>query len=437
MIRKNTWNRFLCLCAVLALGAALSSVLTGCGNDKAQAEAGRARPAQVKYMTVESRSITLTRELPGRVSALMISEVRPQVSGIIKERLFEEGSDVEAGQILYKIDPALYEAACKNAKAALARAEANAVSSGNLAARYARLIKTNAISRQEYDDAQAAHKQARAEVESAQAALETAAINLGYTNITAPVSGRIGRSFVTPGALVTQNQAQPLATVQQIDEVYIDVTQSNTELLRLRRALAAGQLRSGGENSAKIRLKLEDGSPYASNNVSLGSAEKPEWIEGDLLFSDVTIGQGTGSVTLRARIANPKGVLMPGMYVRAVLEEGVSEHAVLVPQKAVQRDTRSRAYVYVLSGHNPYQVEEGSAALGNGEFYVAQRLVELDRDYENQWLIRSGLREGDLVLLEGHMKARPGAVVAGLDVNAAPQTLASSQNSDAGAAQRN
>ena len=388
----------------------------GCGNTTATAQTPLP-VTEVRYMEVAAEELTLTRELPGRVVAFRVSEVRPQVGGIIKERLFVEGSDVTAGQVLYEIDPAVYQAAYNNARAELSRTEANLASARLLAQRYAKIVKTNAISKQDYDDAVAAHNQARAAVESAKQALETAKINLGYTKVVAPVSGTIGRSHVTSGALATQNQADPLATIQQLDRVYVDVTQSNAELLKLRRALVAGRLRSSGTDSAKVRLLLEDGSAYARNIAGMENGEEPAWIEGTLLFSEVTIDQSTGMVTLRATFDNPHNILLPGMYVRAVLEEGVRENAVLVPQKAVMRDNRGNPYVYVLSteaGPNARPDAEGEArALKGGEYYVERRSIVIDRDHKNNWLVTSGLAAGDRLLVDGLQKARPGAVVAG------------------------
>ncbi|CAK7072730.1 MAG: Multidrug resistance protein MexA [Desulfovibrio sp.] len=398
-----------------AIAVMLCFILAGCEDKQAQ---GPASP-EVRFMAVTGEKLTLTRELPGRVVAFEVSEVRPQVGGIIKERLFDEGSDVQAGQVLYQIDPALYEAAYNNAKAELARTQANLVSARLLAQRYAKIVATNAISKQDYDDAVAAHNQAKAAVEAARQAVATAEINLGYTKVTAPVSGRIGRSSVTPGALVTQNQATPLATIQQLDKVYVDVTQSNSELLKLRRALTAGRLRSSGPESAKVRLLLEDGTAYASNVVGMEKGEEPNWQEGALLFSEVTIDQSTGAVTLRATFDNPDSMLLPGMYVRAVLEEGVRENAVLVPQKTVMRDTRGMPYVFVLSKNAPENAESAKS-LNGGEYYIARRGIEIDRDYNNNWLVTSGLQVGDLVLVDGMQKVRPGGIVLGtrLETNA-------------------
>ena len=364
--------------------------------------------SNVQYSVICGEKVTLTTELPGRVSPLMLSEVRPQVSGIIQERLFEEGTDVQAGQILYRIDPSLFQASYNNAKANLTKAEANELSSRLLAERYGKIVKSSAVSRQEYDNALAAHAQAKAEVESAQQALETARINLGYTEVTAPVSGRIGRSFVTPGALVTQNQAEPLASIQHLATVYVDMSQSNNEILKLRRAFATGDMQTGGEGAAKVRLKLEDGSPYAKPARVAASGEEPDWVIGDLLFSDVTVEKSTGAVNIRARFENPANILLPGMYVRAVVEEGVLENAVLVPQKTVMRDTRGRPYVYVL-------IEEQNKT-GEDTFEIAMRHVSINRNVGAKWLISSGLEPGDLLLIEGHMKTRPGKLVSGTPV---------------------
>ena len=415
------------LVMTVSLMLALLILLAGCEN---KTDTAAAHP-RVRYTVIEGESVTLTRELPGRVSAFMVSEVRPQVSGIILERLFEEGADVEEGQVLYQIDPSLFQATYNNAKANLARAESNLVSARLLAQRYAKIVKEDAVSKQEYDNAVAAHGQAKAEVDAARAALETASINLGYTKVTAPVSGRIGRSFVTPGALVTQNQADPLSTVQQLDDVYVDVTQSNTELLRLRRALAEGRMRSGGPDSAKVKLKLEDGSPYALP----GKGGEPEWIEGDLLFSDVTIEQSTGVVSLRARFKNTGNVLLPGMYVRAVIEEGIMDQAVLIPQKSLQRDTRGRSFVYVLGKDNPKAETElgGNQAelIGDDFYYVSQRYVQIGRDYNNQWLVESGLAPGDILLVDGLQRSRPGMLVAGSALPPPSYNLASSDKPSA------
>lgn len=372
---------------------------------------------QVRYTQLSAQNIDLTWELPGRVSALTVSDVRPQVGGIIKERLFTEGADVKAGQVLYHIDPQVYQAAYNNAKANLKKAEANAVTAKLLHQRYARLVKTNAVSRQEYDDAEAGAKHAEAEVASAKEALETARIDLGYTKVTAPVSGRIGRSFVTPGALVTQNQQDSLATIQQLDQVYVDVTYPTAELLKMRRTLAQGSVKSDSKNAVKVKLKLEDGSPY----VRLGAENtegEPKWIEGSLLFSDVTVDQSTGVVNIRAKFKNPDGLLLPGMYVRALMNGGIKENAILIPQKSVFRDTRGNPQVYVLT-RDTSNSAGSSAALKESEFIIAARPVMLDGSYkDNTWIVSSGLKAGDKVLIEGHQKIRTGQIAEGIDITA-------------------
>lgn len=388
-------------------------LLCSCEQEKEQLS----RLPQVRYTEVNGQEIDLSWELPGRVSALTVSDVRPQVGGIIKERLFTEGADVKAGQVLYHIDPQVYRAAYNNAKANLQKAEANAVTAKLLHERYARLVKTNAVSRQEYDDAEAAAKHAEAEVASAKEALETARIDLGYTKVTAPVSGRIGRSFVTPGALVTQNQPDPLATIQQLDQVYVDVTYPTADLLKMRRTLAQGSVKSDSRNAVRVKLKLEDGSPY----VRLGSENAeggPKWIEGSLLFSDVTVDQSTGVVNIRAKFKNPDGLLLPGMYVRAVMHGGIRENAILVPQKSVFRDTRGNPLVYVLTRNAP-ETAGDAPALKESEFIIARQPVTLDGSYkDNTWIISSGLKPGDKVLVDGIQKIRTGQIAEGTDIAA-------------------
>ena len=361
------------------------AILAGCGGDDAQ----QAPPAAVSYMEVKTRPITLTTQLPGRTTAFQVSEVRPQVGGIIKERLFEEGTDVKAGDVLYQIDPALFQAAYDSAKAALMRAEATAKSARSLVGRYATLVKINGISKQEYDDAVAADGQARAEVASAKAALDTARINLEYTQVTAPVSGRIGRSSVTPGALVTANQATALATIQQMDKMYADVTKSSTEILRLRKAMAEGKLTTSGQDALKVSLLLEDGSTYAH--------------EGLLQFSEVTVEESTGVVTIRAIFPNPERLLLPNMYVRAVIEEGVDSKAILIPQKCEFKDTKGLSQIKVLKKSDQ----------GQDLYTVEYRHITLNRAMGNQWVVEDGLKPGELIIVEGLQKAFPGSTVTG------------------------
>ncbi|MES9994721.1 efflux RND transporter periplasmic adaptor subunit [Desulfovibrio aminophilus] len=339
---------------------------------------GQAPLPQVGIVELTPQAVSLTTTLAGRTSPYLIAEVRPQVGGIIQKRLFTEGADVKAGDTLYQIDPATYQAAFDSAKAALARSEANAIPAKLRAERYTQLVTVNAVSRQDYDDAVALDKQAEALVEVDKAALATARINLGYTRVTSPISGRIGRSAVTPGALVTASQGTALSTVQQLDPIYVDVTQSSAELLRLKRDLAEGRLRSAGENQAVVKLLLEDGTPYPR--------------EGRLEFSDVTVDQSTGAITLRAVFPNPSAELLPGMFVRAVLEEGVSEQAILAPQQGVTRNFKGEATALVLA-------PDGT---------VEQRIVQVDRAMGDKWLVRSGLNAGDRLIVDGLQKVRPG-----------------------------
>lgn len=361
---------------ILAAGLLLS----GCGK-KTSAVATPQGPLEVGVVTIQPQRVALTTELPGRTSPYMIAEVRPQVNGIIQKRVFTEGSDVKAGAVLYQIDPATYQAAYASAKAAQARAEANLISVRLKAERYRDLVGINAVSQQDNDDAQAALKQSEADVAAAKAAVETARINLAYTKVTAPISGRIGRSTVTDGALVTANQAAALSTIQQISSMYVDVTQSSAELLRLKQNLASGLLKKGGAAQARVKLLLEDGTPYP--------------VPGILKFSEVTVDQSTGSITLRATFPNPKQTLLPGMFVRAILEEGISEHAILVPQRGVTRNPAGDAMVMVVGA----------------EEKVEPRIIKVARTVGDNWLVSDGLKAGDRVILEGIQKARPGTAV--------------------------
>lgn len=361
------------------------SLLLAAGCDRApQAQAQQAAPAplpEVGVVIMSPQELPLTTVLAGRVSAVLKAEVRPQVGGIIQKRLFTEGSEVKAGQPLYKIDPATFSAAYANAKAALSQAEANAVPLRLKARRYAELVNTGAVSTQDNDDAQAAYRQAQAAIEAAQAALDSARIDLERTTIASPISGRIGASSVTPGALVTANQATALATVQQTDPVYVDVTQASRDLLRLRRAFAEGRLARSAEGRATVKLLYEDGSPYA--------------LEGALEFTDITVDQDTGTFTLRALFPNPDRALLPGMYVRAVIEEGVAQGALLAPQPAVSRDNKGNPYALVV--------------LADGT--LEQRALAVDRVVGDAWLVTSGLSAGDQVVTEGLQKVRAGMKV--------------------------
>ncbi len=363
-------------------------ILAGCQNSGAKAP-GQAGTPEVAVVEMKPERVAVTTELPGRISAFLIADVRPQVGGIIQQRLFTEGTDVKAGDVLYQIDPATYRAAWENAKAQLARAEANISRTRALAERYKELVEIRAVSRQEYDDAVAALKQAEAEIEAGNAAVETARINLAYTRVTAPITGRIGKSSVTEGALVTANQGVPLATIQQIDPVYVDVTQSSASLLRLQESFAKGALMRDRENRARAKLILEDGTPYP--------------LEGTLQFRDVTVDPTTGSFILRAIFPNPKRILLPGMFARAVLEEGVNEKALLVPQQGVSRDPKGNPLALVV----------------DAESKVQQRMLTLDRTIGDKWLVSAGLAPGDRVIVEGVQKIRPGAAVKAVPFDAA------------------
>ncbi|GFE62197.1 efflux RND transporter periplasmic adaptor subunit [Geobacter sp. AOG2] len=374
---------------VSAMGAFVGGLLlTGCG--KKQAAAPKAGPPEVGVVVIQPQRVSLTTELPGRTSAHLIAEVRPQVSGIIQKRVFTEGSDVKAGQVLYQIDPASYQAAYASAKAALAKAEASLASVRLKAERYKELVKIKAVSQQDYDDAYAALKQGEADVASNKAAVETARINLAYTKVTAPISGRIGRSTVTDGALVTGNQATALATIQQLGSMYVDVTQSSADLLRLKQSLASGLLKNSATTQARVKLVLEDGSAYP--------------LPGTLKFSEVTVDQSTGSVTLRAVFPNPKQTLLPGMFVRAILEEGVNESAILVPQRGVSRNQKGDATVMVVGA----------------EEKVEPRIITVARTIGDNWLVSGGLKAGDRVILEGTQKARPGTPVKAVPFDSKP-----------------
>ncbi len=420
------------LCAPL-----LAGLLAGCSGGADDDD--EMPPPTVLYVKVVPQEIKLTVTLLGQVSANEVSDVRPQVSGIIKERLFEEGAQVKAGQPLYRIDPALYQAAYNNAKAELARLEASATSARLLAQRYAKIVDAGAVSRQENDDAQAAAKHAASAVEAARQSLRAASINLEYTEVTAPVSGIIGRSFATPGALVTEHQPTPLATIQHLDSVYVDVPRASADLMRWKRALERGELKSAGPGRAKVRLILDDGTPYARNDAAAAAGAAPDWIDGELLFSDVSLDQSTGMVNLRARFPNPERVLLPGMYVRAVLEEGLLDNATLIPQRALSHDQRGNAEVHVLSKENPDPDAAGAEGeepqpLAADQYYAVLRQVVVDRDYGRAWLISSGLAPGDLVIVDGLQKLAPGAVVRGEAAPPEPEVVPGEAAADVPAA---
>ena len=357
----------------------LSLLLAACGG-KSGPPAAQA-PVEVGVVAIHPTTITLTRELPGRTTPFRVAEVRARVNGIVQKRLFAEGSDVKEGQKLFLIDPAAYQAALDGAKAALARAEATLANARVVAARHADLIKNNVVSQQDHDNAQAGLKTAEADVASARAAEQRARIDLGFTTVTAPVSGRIGRSAVTEGAYAQAAQATLLATVQQIDPIYVDLTQSADDVLRLRRDLESGKLQGAGKGQAKVRLVTDDGREYPQ--------------AGSLQFTDVTVDPGTGSIVLRALFPNPKGELLPGMFVRARLEEGVSPQALLVPQVGVTRDQKGLPVALVV----------------NAERKVERRQIVTDRAIGTSWLVTDGIKPGDQVIVEGVQKVRPGSLV--------------------------
>lgn len=377
--------------------------MAGCSKKQ---EAPHAQQApQVVVFTVNPAALPMSAELPGRTNAYQVADVRPQVGGLIQKRLFVEGSDVKAGTALYQIDPATYQAAYNSAKAALSKAKANLLTAGPKAARYKELVAIEGVSRQEYDDAVAAFEQAKADVESATAALETANINLKYSTVTAPISGRTSRSTVTAGALVTAGQADALTTVQQLDPIYVDVTQSSTDLLRLKRQMADGTLKKAGEGQAKVDLILPDGTKYG--------------VPGKLQFAGVSVDLTTGNVVLRALFPNPKGELLPGMYVRAQLETGVDEKAITVPQVGVTRNQKGQATALILNKENK----------------VEQRILTTSGTIGTDWLVTSGLAAGDRVIVEGLQKVKPGApaVAVPAKADAAPAAAASAATSAASA----
>ncbi len=366
--------------ALVSAIAVAMLTLTGCQEDSTP----QAQPTpEVGVVTLQAQPYALTSEVPGRTSAYRIAEVRPQVNGIIQKRLFTEGSEVKAGQQLYQIDPATYEAAYKSAQATL-------LSAKSLADRYKLLVNDKAVSQQAYDEARAASLQA-------DAALEQARIDLRYTRVMAPISGRIGRSAVTEGALVSNGQASAMATIQQLDPIYVDVTQSSKELLRLRRDLAEGRLQKASDSAAKVALKLEDGSRYAH--------------EGTLEFSEVAVDESTGSVTLRAVFPNPDHLLLPGMFVHAELVSGVKENAILAPQQGVTRNQRG----------------EPTAMVVNAENKVEQRVLKADRTAGNAWLVEDGLKDGDRLITEGLQFVQPGA-----EVKAVPASNVKTEQPDQG-----
>ncbi|HGE8493026.1 TPA: efflux RND transporter periplasmic adaptor subunit [Serratia marcescens] len=366
---------------LLVLG--LSLLLAACDGQNAGAPAGAGAEQEVGVVTLRGQSVTLSSELTGRVNATMTSDVRPQVDGIIKQRLFTEGAEVKAGQVLYQIDPASYQASYDQAAAQLKNAQATVQSTRLKSQRYAALVKENGVSQQDADDARAAYLAAVASVAQYQAALETARINLAYTQVRAPIGGRIGISSVTPGALVTASQTDALATIRALDPIYVDLTQSSAQLLKLRRQQAA--LQRGAVTP--VAIKLEDGTPYAH--------------AGKLELTEVAVDEATGSVTLRAVFPNPEHELLPGMYVHATVDNGVDPKAILAPQQGITRNAKGEATALVVDEQNK----------------VAQRTVSAERVVGSNWLIGSGLNEGDRLIVEGTSKVTIGAAVKPVEVS--------------------
>jgi membrane fusion protein (multidrug efflux system) len=367
-------------CAVLLIAAGLS----GCGKSAPPAAGGPPGggmpPAEVGVVTVTPGDVGLITELPGRLEASRTAEVRARAAGILQERVFREGSDVKAGQLLFRIDPAPYAAALQSAEASLARARASRTQATSLATRYQPLLAENAISQQEYANAQGGQQTAEADVAVAQAAVQTARINLGYASVTAPISGRIGRALVTEGALVGQGQATALATIQQVNPLYVNFTQSANDVLRLQRALEAGELKGAGARAASVRVVLEDGRELAQS--------------GKLLFSDLTVDPATSQITLRAEVPNPDGRLLPGLYVLVRLEHAMARDAIALPQQAVTRSAQGDTVMVV-----------------DAEGKVAPRSVTVGGQQNGRWIVLDGLKAGEQVMVDGFQKLRGGAPV--------------------------
>ncbi len=391
-------NRGVLPLAMLVLSG--SFLLSGCGEE--QKQGGEIPPPDVKVVTLKAAPLTVSTELPGRTSAYRIAEVRPQVGGIILKRNYKEGSDVKEGESLYQIDPAPFQATLNSAQAELAKARANAELARLTVNRYKPLLGTNYISRQDYDEAVSTHAQAQAAVRAAQAAVQTAQINLNYTKVTSPISGLSGKSNVTEGALVATGQSQPLTLVQQIDPIYVDVTQSSDDYLRLKHEIASGAV---DKEQGKVA-------------VSLVTAENKDYThKGYLEFSDVTVDETTGSITMRAVFPNPQESLLPGMFVRARVDEGVRPDAILVPQQGVIRTAKGGAVVNVVNAKNEIEV----------------RPVTVGQAYGNKWLVTAGVNNGERVVVEGFQKIKQGAVVKAteVDLNAQPATAAPKETESA------
>lgn len=392
----------------MAAAASILALTSACGDAESskQASAPSMPPSAVSIVEVIPEAIPILNELPGRIAPVRIAEVRPRVSGIVLERVFEQGSIVKEGDILYRIDPELFNVQVKSAQATLQRAEALQLQARQAADRQKRLKERNVSSGQQVDDAIAALAQADAEVAIAKAGLDQAQLNLNYAEIDAPISGRIGRAMITEGALVSANSPESLATIQQTDPVYADFTQSASALMKLRKAMENGALSGSDSGEAKVKLLLDDGNEYGH--------------DGSLLFLEAVVDETTGQVTLRGEFPNPKGELLPGMYVRVLIEQGVEKNAIAVPQQAVQRNAGGNSSVYIVNEQN----------------IVELKPVGVGRSVGDRWVINSGLTAGDKVIVEGFQKIRPGAPVNAQPWKAENNTAPSDDNESAGSASK-
>jgi membrane fusion protein (multidrug efflux system) len=388
--------------SIATFGALL--ILAGCQDEQAAQGGFAFPPPQVAVITVKAEDVPITNDLPGRIAATRTAEVRPRATGIVIERIFEQGSQVKEGDVLYRIDPAPFQVQVDSAEATLRRARAVQAQARNTAERQEQLRKSNVASVQTYDDAVAQLAQADADVAIAEASLATAKLNLEYTEVKAPISGRIGRALITEGALVSANGTENLATIQQLDPVYADFTQSATDLIRLRKALQDGALMADN-NSADVKLVLDDGSAYPHS--------------GKLLFSEAAVDETTGQVTLRGEFPNPDGDLLPGMYVRVQIEQGIEKNAVIVPQQAVQRDSSGSALVYVVSADNK----------------AGTRSVRVGRAIGTNWVIPDGLKDGEKIIVEGFQKVQPGGEVVPTEWNPNAGAKAAQPAAEGGAAE--
>lgn len=383
------------LASSVGILVACLALLSGCNKfAKKQGPPPPSTP-EVAVVVVQPEQVTISTELPGRTSAYLVAEVRPQVNGIIQKRLFQEGSDVKAGDVLYQIDPTPYQAAYDTAIASLAKAEAQRILVELRYKRGSSLVASGSISQEEYDNASAALRQAKADIDASTATIASARVNLEYTRITAPISGRIGKSNVTVGSLATSHQGVALATIQQTDPIYVDATQSSARLIELRRKLVEGKMKLGQGADARVKLHLEDGTAYPQ--------------EGSLKFSDVTVDPSTGSFTLRMVFPNPDQVLLPGMYVRTTIEQGTNDNAILVPQRGVARDTKGNPIALVVDGSDK----------------VEQRTLKIERAVGDKWLVGEGLKPGDRVIVEGVQMAKPGSAVKVVPFKAETETSSS------------